>query len=194
MYLNNQKPKDIHECIKRLKEGCERLAEENGYDKFGLFNSPVTEEQIKAVEEKFGIKLPYGYKEFVKVSNGAWIMKKRIYGINSIGMSNPYVPDGYLALSDNELTTERLTISKKDGKLYMFWESEPDECAWTFEEYLMSELEECEENIIDIQKENERRSKDPETLKREEEEEREAAEAKERINKILEERRRKNNG
>lgn len=168
MYLNNQKPKDIHECIKRLKEGCERLAEEYGADDFGSFDYPVTEEQIKAVEEELGIKLPNEYREFVKVSDGAWMMQKRLYGIKSIGMSDPYVPDGYLALSYNELTTERLAISETDGKLYMFWGSEPDE--WTFEEYLMNELEKCEENIIDIQRENEDKLKDPEILQKESDE------------------------
>lgn len=147
MFLNGEKPKTMRECAERLKKGCELLVtDEYGYtEKNGIFNPPATEEMIIECEKRLGFALPEAYKEFVRVSNGGWILKHEIYGTEYIGMSDKFVPEGYLSLSYTEMTSERLAFSKSDGKLYVFWDLEPE--PWEFENYLMNMLENCEEQI-----------------------------------------------
>lgn len=146
MFLNNENPKNVRECVKRLKKGCELLiTDEYGYtQKNGIFYPPASEELIKKCEKQLGFNLPEAYKEFVRVSNGAWILKIEINGVDYIGMSDPFVPDEYLCFGGSESTSERLAFSK-DGKFYVFYDFEPE--PWEFEDYLLLKLEKCEELI-----------------------------------------------
>lgn len=149
MFLNGEKPKTMRECAERLKKGCELLVtDEYGYtEKNGIFNPPATEEMIIECEKRLGFALPEAYKEFVRVSNGGWILRHEIYGLEYIGMSDRYVPEGYLSLSYTEMTSERLAFSESDGNLYMFWDLESE--LWEFEDYLLMRLEDCEEKITE---------------------------------------------
>ena len=169
MYLNGEKPKNLRECLERLKKSSQQLtSDEYGFDRDnGIFNPPASEKEIKEYEESFGITFPDDYREFLKFSNGATVMGVEIYGLDSVGMDDDYVPDGYLALTYNETTNTRLAISETDGKMYMVMDHEPN--PHRFESFLMHQLEICEEEIIAVQKKKEQAVKSPETLKKEKE-------------------------
>lgn len=157
MYLNNEKPKTIYECMEMLKKGCEKLYNECDYSKeFSHFNPPATDEQIAELESKLKFPLPKEYKEFLKFSNGARIMDNDIYGIHEFGMSDHYIPDGYLAIGRNELSGRRIAISEEDGLVYLLWDTK--ETLWDFEKELMKLLDECEELIAEHDREIEKRN------------------------------------
>ena len=146
MYLNNKEPESIKECMEMLKNGCEKLYNECDYSKeFSHFNPPATDEQIAELERKLKFPLPKEYKEFLRFSNGARIMDNDIYGIHEFGMSDHYIPDGYLAIGRNELSGRRIAISEEDGLVYLLWDTR--ETPWDFEKELMKLLDECEELI-----------------------------------------------
>ena len=162
-----EKPKTLQECFERLKRGCELLiTDEYGYtDNYGIFKPPATEEQIRRFESRLNFPLPQAYREFLKFSNGAWILGHEIYGLDKFDSSDQYVPDGYLAISRTEMTSERMAISEENGELYLFWDLKGD--PWDFEHYLLGQLKECELEIQSIRKKQEDAKKDSETLKKE---------------------------
>ncbi len=166
MFMNDEKPKTLQECLERLKKGCEKLYDEYEYpEDYSQFNSPATEEELQKFEERLGFVLPEAYREFLKFSNGAMIDGLEIYGVNMIGTIDEYIPDGYLAISYREMTSERLAISKKDGEIYIFWDLHGDK--WNFEEMVMGMLSECEGNIAVAMEKVENSKKDPEIRKKE---------------------------
>ena len=171
MFMNDEKPKDLHECFERMKKACETLENEYGYSKYAKFNPPLTEKEIQELEEyesRLGFKLPEAYREFLKFSNGAVINGLEIYKLDMIGMPDDYVPDGYLAISSTEMTSRRLAISDENGTLYLFWDLQPD--TWDFEYEMMSLLEKCEECIIEHEEKARKASRTPDEIKRDEEE------------------------
>ncbi len=155
MLMNDEKPKDLQECLERLKKGCETLSAECNYSEdYSQFNPPATEEEIVKFESTLKFPLPQEYREFLKFSNGARIMGEEIYGLDSIGSSDVYVPDGYLSISRVEMTSERLAISEENGKICLFWDLQKK--PWDFELELMNLLEECEGLIDSYRYEQER--------------------------------------
>ena len=157
MYLNGEKPKSIRECMEMLKNGCEKLYNECDYSKeFSHFNPPATDEQIAELERKLKFPLPKEYKEFLRFSNGARIMDNDIYGIHEFGMSDHYIPDGYLAIGRNELSGRRIAISEEDGLVYLLWDTR--ETPWGFEKELTNLLDKCEELIDEHDREIEKRN------------------------------------
>ncbi len=79
------------------------------------------------------------------------IMEEDIFGLDMIGMNDHYVPDGYLAISREEMTSERMAISLEDGELSLFWDLKEEPCD--FENELMKQLDECEELIDEHKRE-----------------------------------------
>lgn len=155
MLMNDEKPKDLQECLERLKKGCETLSAECNYSEdYSQFNPPATEEEIVKFESTLKFPLPQEYREFLKFSNGARIMGEEIYGLDSIGSSDVYVPDGYLSISKLEITSRRLAISEADGELCIIWDLK--ESTWDFEHEIMKKLEECEGLIDSYRYEQER--------------------------------------
>ena len=61
------------------------VSEEVYYPDCGRFNSPAAEKEIQKYERFLGFHFPDAYRQFLKFSNGAWILKNEIYGLNSIG-------------------------------------------------------------------------------------------------------------
>ena len=146
MFTPDEKPRSLQECFERLKKGCETLSAECNYSEdYSSFNPPATEEQIKEFESALKYPLPVAYREFLKFSNGARIMEEDIFGLDMIGMNDHYVPDGYLAISREEMTSRRMAISLEDGELSLFWDLKEEPCD--FENELMKQLDECEELI-----------------------------------------------
>ena len=142
----DEKPRSLQECFERLKKGCETLSAECNYSEdYSSFNPPATEEQIKEFESALKYPLPEAYREFLKFSNGARIMEEDIFGLDMIGMNDHYVPDGYLAISREEMTSERMAISMEDGQIYLFWELKPS--SWNFEHEIMNLLNDCEDKV-----------------------------------------------
>lgn len=184
MFLNNEKPKNVRECMERLKKAREIVvSDEYGYtEKDFEFNSPASEELIEKCENDYGFKFPEDCKEFFKISNGCRIIHKEIYGVDYVGMKDPFVPDGCLCFGRCDGTSERLAFSK-DGKFYVCYDFEPE--PWDFEDFIFLLLEECEEIIIENQREKEQAMKDPEIRKKE------ANEVVNKWRKILEESRNK---
>ena len=171
MFMNDEKPKNLHECFERMKKGCETLENEYGYSKYAKFNPPLTEKEIQELEEyesRLGFKLPEAYREFLKFSNGAIIDELKIYELDMIGMPDDYVPDDFLPITSIESVPERMAISMEDGNIYMFWEGEKEDCD--FEYQLMKKLEECEECIIEHEEKARKASRTPDEIKRDEEE------------------------
>lgn len=171
MFMNDEKPKDLHECFERLKKACETLENEYGYSKYAKFNPPLTEKQIQELEEyesRLGFKLPEAYREFLKFSNGAIIDELKIYELDMIGMPDDYVPDDFLPITSIEGVPERMAISMEDGNIYMFWEGEKEDCD--FEYQLMHLLEKCEEKIDEHNIEARKALRTPEQIKQDEEE------------------------
>ncbi|MDD6097889.1 MAG: SMI1/KNR4 family protein, partial [Oscillospiraceae bacterium] len=121
MFMNDEKPKDLQECLERLKKGCEKLYDEYEYSEdYSHFNPPATEEQIQAMEKRIGLALPQGYRKFLLFSNGAKIMgnSATIYGLDWIGASDPMVPAGYLTIGEVIGDGERIALSEADGQIY----------------------------------------------------------------------------
>lgn len=169
MFMNDEKPKDLQECLERLKKGCETLSAECNYSEdYSQFNPPATEEEIVKFESTLKFPLPQEYREFLKFSNGARIMGEEIYGLDSIGSSDVYVPDGYLSISRVEMTSERLAISEENGKICLFWDLQKK--PWNFELELMNLLEECEECISEHAEEARKALRTPDEIKRDQEE------------------------
>ena len=91
MFMNDEKPKDLQECLERLKKGCEMLYDEYEYSEdYSHFNPPATEERIQDMEKRLGFALPQSYRQFLRFSDGAKIMgnSATIYGLNWIGASD----------------------------------------------------------------------------------------------------------
>lgn len=146
MFTPDEKPKSLQECFERLKKGCETLSAECNYSEdYSSFNPPATEEKIKEFESALKYPLPEAYREFLKFSNGARIMGEDIFGLDMIGMNDQYVPDGYLAISREEMVSERMAVSLEDGQIYLFWDLKGD--PWNIEKYFFNRLKECEELI-----------------------------------------------
>ena len=157
MFMNDEKPKDLHECFERMKKACETLENEYGYSKYAKFNPPLTEKEIQDLEEyesRLGFKLPEAYREFLKFSNGAIIDELKIYELDMIGMPDDYVPDDFLPITSIESVPERMAISMEDGNIYMFWEGIKEDCDFEYE--MMSLLEKCEDEVYDCKYEKER--------------------------------------
>ena len=171
MFMNDEKPKDLHECFERMKKACETLENEYGYSKYAKFNPPLTEKEIQELEEyesRLGFKLPEAYREFLKFSNGAIIDELKIYELDMIGMPDDYVPDDFLPITSIEGVPERMAISMEDGNIYMFWEGIKEDCD--FEYQLMHLLKECELEIKSIKKQKEKALRTPEQIKQDNEE------------------------
>ena len=157
MFMNDKKPKNLHECFERMKKACETLENEYGYSKYAKFNPPLTEKQIQELEEyesRLGFKLPEAYREFLKFSNGAVINGLEIYELDMIGMPDDYVPDDFLPITSIECVPERMAISMEDGNIYMFWEGIKEDCDFEYE--MMSLLEKCENEVYNCKYEKER--------------------------------------
>jgi len=157
MFMNDEKPKDLHECFERMKKACETLENEYGYSKYAKFNPPLTEKEIQDLEEyesRLGFKLPEAYREFLKFSNGAIIDELKIYELGMIGMPDDYVPDDFLPITSIEGVPERMAISMEDGNIYMFWEGIKEDCDFEYE--LMSLLEKCEDEVDNCIRKKER--------------------------------------
>lgn len=155
MYMNNEEPKTIQECLEWLKKGCKLLTDECNYpEDYSVFNSPATEEELKDFESYLKFPLPYAYREFLKFSNGARIMGQDIYGLDMFSANDDFVPDGYLAISSIEGTTERLAISEDDGEIYSFWDLHGS--ITHFEHEMFSLLELCDDKIQEYKDEKER--------------------------------------
>lgn len=151
MYLNDEKPKSVRECMERLKKARDIIVNEYGYrDDFIVLNPPASEEFIAQLEEGYGFKLPEDCREFFKISNGATIIHNEIYGVDYIGMSDDFVPDGYLCFGGRFNSSERFTFSE-DGEFHICYDCEPE--SITFKELLIMCLEECEEIIYDHEEE-----------------------------------------
>ena len=150
--IPNEETNSLQECFERLKKGCKTLSEECDYSEdYSKFNPPATEEQIKEYEREFKFPLPEAYREFLKFSNGARIMGEDIYGLNMIGLDDPFVPDGYLAISQLEATSKRMAISENDGEVYLFWDLKGD--TWNIEEYFFDLLNQCEDKVDEYKRE-----------------------------------------
>ena len=168
MYLNNKEPESIQECIDRLKSGTEVLKNEYEYKgTFAQFNPPAKEADIKEYEDRLGFSLPKYYREFLLISDGARIDHEHIFGLDDIGMNDDYVPEGYLAITSTELTTDRFAFSENDGTLYDFFDL--NAITLDFKDYLFGLLTTCEEEIIERKKAKEKAARTPEEIKREKE-------------------------
>ena len=157
MFMNDEKPKNLHECFERMKKACETLENEYGYSKYAKFNPPLIEKQIQELEEyenRLGFKLPEAYREFLKFSNGAIIDELKIYELGMIGMPDDYVPDDFLPITSIEGVPERMAISMEDGNIYMFWEGIKEDCDFEYE--IMSLLEKCEDEVDNCIRKKER--------------------------------------
>ena len=168
MYLNNKEPESIQECIDRLKSGTETLKNEYNYGTFAKFNPPAKEADIKEYEDRLGFRLPQDYRDFLLISNGAVIDYDHIFGLDDIGMNDDYVPEGYLAITSTELTTDRFAFSEEDGSLYDFFDL--NAIKLDFKDYLFGLLTTCEEEIIERKKAKEKAARTPEGIKRDREE------------------------
>ncbi len=107
----------------------------------------------------------------MKLANGAVIDYTVICGTDSIIVKDSWLPDGYWAISYSDRTSERLAISKEDGRVCLFWELQPEE--WNFTLKLKNLLEECENDIYEYEskrKQQENAKKSPDEIKRDEEE------------------------
>ena len=152
MFMNDEKPKTLQECLERLKKGCEMLYDEYEYpEDYSQFNPPATEEKIQAMEKRLGFALPREYREFLLFSNGAKIMgnSATIYGLDWIGATDPMVPAGYLTIGEVIGDGERIALSEADGQIYSCYNGRIS--LWYFEDEMFELLNECEELIEDIQ-------------------------------------------
>ena len=168
MYLNNKEPESIQECIDRLKSGTEILKNEYEYKgTFAKFNPPAKEADIKEYEDRLGFRLPQDYREFLLISDGAIIDYDHIFGLDDIGMNDDYVPEGYLAITSTELTTDRFAFSEEDGSLYDFFDL--NAITLDFKDYLFGLLTTCEEEIIERKEKRRLAARTPEEIKRDKE-------------------------
>ena len=168
---NFNTPKTLQECFERLKKGCETLRDECGYSNdYSQFNPPATEEKIQDMEKRLGFALPREYREFLLFSNGAKIMgnSATIYGLDWIGATDPMVPAGYLTIGEVIGDGERIALSEVDRKIYSFYGEEVS--VWDFEREMVGLLKSCELDINDSRRENEKKARDFETIKRDAEE------------------------
>ncbi len=157
MFMNDEKPKTLQECLERLKNGCEMLYDEYEYpEDYSQFNPPAAEERIQAMEKRIGFALPQGYRKFLLFSNGAKIMgnSATIYGLDWIGASDPMVPAGYLTIGEVIGDGERIALSEADGQIYSCYNGRIS--LWHFEDRMFELLSECEGLIEDIQDDMER--------------------------------------
>ncbi len=150
MLMNDEKTKDLQECVEKLRKGCKTLVEEFEYsEECAKVFPPATDEEIEELERSLKFPLPEDYKEFLKLANGVIIDHTEICGTDSIIVKDTWLPDGYLAISCSDNTSERLAISKEDGKVYLFWELQPEE--WSFTHKLKNVLEMCESDISEYE-------------------------------------------
>jgi len=172
MNNNNEGLTEIEKYVKKLREGCKTLVEEFEYsEECAKVFPPATDEEIEELERSLKFPLPEDYKEFLKLANGVIIDHTEICGTDSIIVKDTWLPDGYLAISCSDNTSERLAISKEDGRVYLFWELQPEE--WNFTHKLKNVLEVCENDIYEYEsrrKQQENAKKSPDEIKRDEEE------------------------
>ena len=169
---NNKGMTEIEECVEKLRKGCKTLVEEFDHpEEWAKVFPPATDEEIEELEKSLKFPLPEDYKEFLKLANGAVIDYTIICGTDSIIVKDSWLPDGFYAISYSDRTSERLAISKEDGRVCLFWELQPEE--WNFTLKLKNVLEECENDIYEYEckrKQQENAKKSPDEKKRDEEE------------------------
>lgn len=150
MNNNNDGLTEIEKYVKKLREGCKTLVEEFEHsEECAKVFPPATDEEIEELERSLKFPLPEDYKEFLKLANGVIIDHTEICGTDSIIVKDSWLPDGYLAISCSDNTSERLAISKEDGRVYLFWELQPEE--WGFTHKLKNVLEMCESDISEYE-------------------------------------------
>lgn len=181
MNNNNEGLTEIEKYVKKLREGCKTLVEEFEHsEECAKVFPPATDEEIEELERSLKFPLPEDYKEFLKLANGVIMDHTEICGTDSIIVKDTWLPDGYLAISCSDNTSERLAISKEDGRVYLFWELQPEE--WNFTHKLKNVLEMCESDISEYEyrREKEERRKAGITEEQEYEEIRERIKAAKR--------------
>ena len=91
------------------------------------FNLPANVEELNSIENKLGIILPVGYKEFLQFSNGAVLCGNtaRFYDINQvIGYNQLENNEEYIIIASIIGDGEVLQFSKKTGKFVFFFDGE----------------------------------------------------------------------
>jgi hypothetical protein len=171
MFMNDEKPKNLQECLERLKKGCEMLYDEYEYSEdYSHFNPPATEERIQAMEKRLGFALPQSYRQFLRFSDGAKIMgnSATIYGLNWIGASDHMVPTGYLTIGEVVGDGERIALSETDGQIYSCYNGRIS--LLHFEDKMMELLKECEECISEHDEEARKALRTPDEISKDKKE------------------------
>lgn len=110
------------------------VLEENGIDTFEFPNG-ISEEEIKAWEERYGIRLPQSYKEFLTLSNGFRKQGEEIFSLDRISkIEIPEMLKGYYAIG-SYIGDGSMLLSDDKGNFYYGDHVSGVESA-TFEEFV----------------------------------------------------------
>ncbi len=133
MFIPKIPDNDLKPYIEELVYIVERFyAETDEEDRFGMqfkFNAPATDEEINYLETSLNIVVPIGYKEFLKISNGARLCEytseflniKRVVNLNKMETS-PDFPKDYILIADIIGDGEILCFSKNTGKFIRYFD------------------------------------------------------------------------
>ena len=121
---------EIEECVEKLRKGCKTLVEEFDHpEEWAKVFPPATDEEINYLETSLNIVVPIGYKEFLKISNGArlcgytseFLNIKRVVNLNKMETS-PDFPKDYIMIADIIGDGEILCFSKNTGKFIRYFD------------------------------------------------------------------------
>ena len=89
MLMNDEKLKDLQECVEKLRKGCKTLVEEFEHsEECAKVFPPATDEEIEELERSLKFPLPEDYKEFLKLANGVIIDHTEICGTDRNNFTN----------------------------------------------------------------------------------------------------------
>lgn len=163
MYIGKE-PESMQECFERIQSAAKRLTGELAYwpDEYCEFNPPATEREIETLERQYGLTLPAEYKELLRFANGAKICGHSctIYGTDMFGAGDAMVPDPLYTVGERIGDGERIALDPRDGDLYSCYNGEVK--SFSLEWEMCRLVEQCEEGVIECEKQIAEAKKTPE--------------------------------
>ena len=159
MIPNNNLKTQLEELAYIINKLNAEVGEESRLSLKFRFSSPATDSEIESCEKALGMKLPVGYKEFLKFSNGAQLcghtaeFETISYVIKQDGWKKSSdFPKDYIIIADLIGDGECLCLSRLSGKFIRYFDGKETEYNdfYSFFEWLLNHIKERAEDYVEL--------------------------------------------
>ena len=125
MYIPEIPNNSLTEEIKEIVELSKKLEKEYDFE----YAPPATEKEISAWESEHGITIPETYKDWLRFSNGSFILFDLMTtcDLEHISIDSEIVPDNLIVIGTLIGDGELLCFSKNTGKIIWFDDGRTEE-------------------------------------------------------------------